>query len=344
MRRILIATVVVLMSLPATAAAGRGDAVRIKLEGVRHGAVLEGTVSLTATASSAAGIKRIEIEIAGQVVEAAEPPELEHTAEISYVWVTPFQIGSSDLALNGEYPVVARAITNGGAGAVTNPHVTVDNPAAPPTGLTATATSRGVELRWDTNPEPDLLGYQVERKRGGDFKAVARTAETVVVDPVGSGTYSYRVLAIRSSTVHAGGRASAPSQPVQITLADPRSGGDTDAAAGRIGTGGFGLGGRALGPAGLPLAARLPGQTGLPRPPGRERWGTFDKELPYEIPKGGIPLSAMRAGREAGSSTLIPPDGLRWMGAGALLIALAVLLRSVARRVGVAKGPSRLDL
>lgn len=346
MKRVALAALLLLATHAAPALAGPGDAVEVELEGLQRGAVIEGTLDLTAIASSAAGIKRIQITINDQLAKSVEPSGLKQSADLSYGWVTSLQVDSAELAPNGEYVVTATATANGGADGVATGRVIVDNPAATPQGVTSTVTSDGVSLTWDPNPEPDLLGYQIERGSGEEFEILGHTTDTAVVDPVGPGTYSYRVTAIRSSAARSSGRPSAPSTEVLVSIqGDPKGSPDREGLRGADGPAApRDLTGAALSaPQGLPSGAALPGAVGLPDlPTAGTALGTYEAELPYDIPEGGIPLSAQRAEAGGASYTLIPTDGLRWVAAGALLLALATLLRLFAQRLDTISGPSPL--
>ena len=344
MKRISLTALLLVAGSAVPAVAAPGDAVEVELKGVQRGSVVEGTLDLSATASSAAGIKRVQIAINGQVVESAEPSGIKQSAELGYGWVTSMEVDSTALAPNGEYEITALAVANGGADALATTKVIVDNPAATPTGVTATVQEDGVSLTWEPNPEPDLLGYQIERGSGSDFEVLGHTTDTSVIDPVETGSYSYRVTAIRSSAARTTGRPSAPSTEVFVSIQGRATGSSDDAglkgADGLRGSRGFNVGAGPIAPRGLPSGATLPGAVGLPDVPvAGEPWGTFEAELPYDIPKGGIPLSAKRATSDD-SWTLIPADGLRWVGAGALLVALATLLRLFAQRLDAIAGPA----
>jgi hypothetical protein len=333
---------ITVLALPASAAPG--DAVEVELKGIQRGAVVEGTMELSARASSPAGIKKIELAIGGRVVETVNPSGVKQQVDLPYSWVTSMKAGSSEPSPNGEYDIVATATANGGAGAVATTRVIVDNPAATPTGLVAGVTGRGVALSWDANPEPDLVGYQVERSVDGDFEILGETAEPSALDAVGPGTYSYRVTAIRSSAARSSGRPSAPSEPILVSIQGAAgSPGDNPPGKGTFTpTRGFKLEEGAIAPRGLPSTAGLPGAVGLPALPApAPKWGTYEAELPYEIPEGGISLSAQRAG-SGRDWTLLPSDGLRWVAAGALLLALASLLRLFAQRLDLIAGPPPL--
>lgn len=330
------------LALPASAAPG--DAVEIELSGVQGGAVVEGTMDLVAQATSAAGIKKVELAIGGEVVGTVTPSKVKQDAELSYDWVTSTGTRSTEPAPNGEYDIVAIATANGGADAVATKRVIVDNPAATPTGLTAAVTDDGVELSWDANPEPDLLGYQVERGVDGSFEILGETAQPSTLDAVGPGTYSYRVTAIRSSAARSSGRPSAPSEAILVSIEETAgSPGDSKPEADTfVPSRGFNVKGGSIAPRGLPSGASLPGAAGLPSLPApAPEWGTYESDLPYDIPEGGIPLSAQGAAPDRGW-TLLPSDGLRWVGAGALLLALAALLRLMAARLEAIAGPAPL--
>lgn len=347
MKRILAVAVLLLLAGQAVpAAAAPGDAVEVELKGVQRGSVVEGTLDLSATASSAAGIKRVQIAINGVVVESAEPSGIKQSAEVGYGWVTPMEVDPTALAPNGEYEITALAVANGGADALATTKVIVDNPAATPTGVVATVQDDGVALTWEPNPEPDLLGYQIERRSEGDFEVLGHTTDTSVLDPVGAGNYAYRVTAIRSSAARSTGRPSTPSAEVVVSIAGKAAGtSDTEGLQGADGlraSRGFKVSAGAIAPQGLPSGAALPGAVGLPEVPvAGVPWGTYEAELPYDIPKGGIPLSSKSASSDD-SWTVIPADGLRWVGAGALLLALATLLRLFAQRLDVIAGPAPL--
>jgi len=65
--------------------------------------------------------------------------------------------------------------------------------------------SKGVELRWDPSPAPDLAGYRVYRRRTGEAKPLVLTPELVnkpyFVDTqaVQGQTYYYSVTAVDDS-------------------------------------------------------------------------------------------------------------------------------------------------
>jgi len=78
-------------------------------------------------------------------------------------------------------------------------------PPSPPTDLVAFPLEEGMELRWSANPEPDVAGYQVYRRRVGEPEferlTVEPLGEVVYLDKgVSRGEeYDYRITAVDSS-------------------------------------------------------------------------------------------------------------------------------------------------
>ena len=338
------------------AAAAPAGAIKVDLDGIQRGAILEGAVSFKAKASSAAGIKKVEVLINGSLVAATEPSNYKQEAEVPYDWSTMFKRDSAEPAPNGEYEIKIIAVANGGADEQLTTKVVVDNAPAMPTDLVATAGTEQVQLTWSPNTEPDLLGYQIERIVAGEFVVVGETTETGYIDAVEPGEHEYRVVAVRNSVARSTGRPSLPSPEVTVTVAAPSTNQKGDPHFG-VGSGGISTGGRgrftvggdgSFAPRGLPSGAALPGSVGLPDLPtvaGQESPGAgiFEEELPYELPEGGVPLSASE--RELGTTwTLLPSDGLRWVALGSLMLATAALLRLLARRLEALAGPPELKL
>ncbi len=90
------------------------------------------------------------------------------------------------------------------------------SPPAAPAGLRAVASTATIELAWERNPEPDLVGYRVYRAASeGEFQPLAETGQNPSYSDqdVQSGKpYRYAVQAI-----DAGGNESPLSPPVAIT-------------------------------------------------------------------------------------------------------------------------------
>ena len=78
-------------------------------------------------------------------------------------------------------------------------------PPSPPTGIVATIQQQGVELRWEENPEPDILGYDVYRRQKGETEFIKMNPQPVTApffldESASPGkTYVYRLKAIDSS-------------------------------------------------------------------------------------------------------------------------------------------------
>lgn len=355
MRRAMVVAFACLVMAPAAAFAAPGDTVTIEVRGIQRGAVVEGTVPFEVEAASAAGIRRLEVSVGDTTVANVQPENLRQRVSARYEWATTMIAGSSELAPNGEYVVRARAVANGGASKDVSLRVLVDNPAGVPTGLNVSTSSGSVLLEWAPNPEPDILGYEVQRGDGTTFAPVAHSEATAFEDPVEPGTYSYRVVAIRHSAARSTGRPSLPSGPVEVTLAAEAGAGDGPGRnAGADGVPsrerdarGFEVGDSGFAPRGLPGGVSLPGRVGavgLPELPEAVEWGTFDKKLPYDIPEGGIPLSASADEAAGAPWDAIPPDAMRWIGAGALLLLIAAALLVTARRIEVAETDTKLEL
>lgn len=347
MRRLLVAAFVVgLMAPAAVSYAAPADTISINVKGIQRGAIVEGTVPFEVAASSAAGIKKLEVSISNTTIGLVEPNNWKQNVDLAYDWTTTQIVASTAIAPNGEYVVETRAVANGGASKESLVRVVVDNPAAVPTGFDALPTDNSVALEWDANPEPDILGYEVQRGDGTTFTTIATTTDTYYEDVAEPGTYNYRVIAVRNSAARSTGRASLPTEPVQATIkaVAPRGGGSNSAggALKAARTRGFKVEDSTFAPRGLPGGAALPGgigQVGLPDLPDAPlEWGTFEKKLPYELPDGGVPLAASDKADDP-VWKVIPADGMRWVGAGALLLIVAAGLRVLAKRIEVADPP-----
>lgn len=102
-------------------------------------------------------------------------------------------------------------------------HVTIDNlPPAAPTGLVATPSGANVQLTWNANTEPDLLGYLVfrdERIANAQGVVVGSLQPYAVVTTsypdlsLPDGPYTYTIIAIDKA-----GNISPPSLPASVTI------------------------------------------------------------------------------------------------------------------------------
>lgn len=334
---IVLGAAVLWIALPA----GAQRPIEVEITSPGEGQIVAGTIEVKARASAPTGVERAELTIDGTTVADAEPEVVKQEVVLTSSWNTAVGIGTSSPVANGEYVILMEATANGGASDKTSRRVFVDNPPRPPQGFTVLSPSGGrVTLDWTANREPDITGYIVERAQGDSWVTVVETGETTATESIGAGTHTYRVTASRSSPVN-GTIASAPSEPVAVTVAAaPRTfgSGGSGAARGSVhdrvkGTRierGDGFAGRGL-PSGVALPS-LSGSAGLPPLPELD-WGTYEQELPYELPAGGIPLEKGYRIAARVPWRIIPPDGLRWVAAGILSFVTAAILRFVAARV-----------
>ena len=337
---VLISMLVVGFASPALAQTGA----TARVTSPSDGAVVMGSVTASATGSASTGVRSIKLFIEGALVASKEPSDLRTSVDVSYGWNTgPLR--------NGWYQIRVEVAATGGGSAASHLNVKVDNAPSTPTNLAASVSDQTVALSWSPNPEPDITGYRIEVESGGTWSTFAQTQGTNYAAEVTPGSYQYRVIALRNSPTMADGRPSDPSAPVGLTVEAPPPetgggfGGGGGGGRGAVGGGDprvYGRDGaattrdvketsRAFSSGGLSFGGlSLPGQAGLPDLPGTQpfEWGTYKEKLPYSLPQGGIPLDAAPPRLAALSTTkIIPMDALRWVGAGALMIVLAVLLQ-----------------
>lgn len=309
------------------------------------GAVIVGSVNASASGSANTGVRSIKLFIEGALVASKEPSDLRTNVDVSYGWNTgPLR--------NGWYQIRVEVTANGGGSAASHLNVKVDNAPQPPSNFTSSVSDQTVSLSWSPNPEPDITGYRIEVANGDSWSTLTETQGTSYAAQVAPGSYQYRLVALRSSPTMSGGHPSAPSAPVAFTIEAPPPT-NTGGGFGSGGGGGHGATGggdprvygrdgaattrdvrataRNFSSGGLSFGGlSLPGQAGLPDLPGSQpfEWGTYKERLPYSLPQGGIPLDAAPPRLAALSTTrIIPMDALRWVGAGALMIVLAVFLQ-----------------
>lgn len=327
-------------------AALQQSGISVELHGVADNDVVRATVPLKANASATTGVRRLTVSIDGDVVAEVAPQSIRNRTEANYEWDTTRYITSDQPSRNRVYEVKVRAVSNGGAEDEVVAKVVVENPPATPTGLSASAKGNTISLRWDPNPEPDIIGYRVERFYGDEYVAAAVVETTSYSEKQDPGRYSYRVVALRHSERAEIGVASAPTPSVTASIAPPP--GSRGRNAGTVRVRGSGAGGekgvvtRRIGAGGLPSGAALPqrpGMSGLPDAPAALPWGTYKKRLPYKLPKGGIPIEAAPARTVREVWNVIPPDGLRWVALGLLILVLAALSRFAAWRLQLAAEP-----
>jgi fibronectin type 3 domain-containing protein len=90
-------------------------------------------------------------------------------------------------------------------------------PPAAPAGLAAVPSTASIELVWERNTEPNVIGYRIYRALGnGAFERLADAQElpTYSDHKIEAGkTYRYAVSAVKSNKVE-----SKLSDPVEVTL------------------------------------------------------------------------------------------------------------------------------
>lgn len=159
------------------------------------------------------------------------------SADIECIWDTTDTGGGR--SKNGEYRVKITA-TNAGRGLLApriEAHsgertVFVNNPATAPRNvrLSFSEVSRQVTVRWDANPEPDIVRYVVQERHAsepwktvGEAPANATSFVRRLSDP---GSYRYQVAAQRSDGSNNGTLQSSwsgpTSEPKEVVVPDPR--------------------------------------------------------------------------------------------------------------------------
>ncbi|MGH9126706.1 MAG: hypothetical protein ACRDZ8_18550, partial [Acidimicrobiales bacterium] len=237
-------------------------------------------------------------------------------------------------------------------------------PPAPPAGVKTTVNSDDtVTVSWNASPEPDLIGYQIQREGPGSpsWTVVNRfTAATVWTDTntTGSGFYSYEVFAIRpgasGGTSDALSAASSPTGVVVTLPVAPTVPGETttvapsttttvaQASPGGLNISAFLNGAKAAGalpPTPAPAAPKVTApQVVIPATPTTVAVpNTFAPTLPY-----GLPSSTVTTHAQGGNQVALPATSKSTSGsprpvaiyvAGGLLLCLLGLgLRTANRR------------
>jgi hypothetical protein len=317
-----------------------------------NGASVSGTISVSGQGKSDAGVEKVELYVAGLLVDSVSPSGIKNSAAVSYSWDTTRELGGGGIAPNGEYNITVKARSKTGSTAQSSIRVYVNNPASTPTGVSASASGNTITVTWNANPEPDITGYKVFR----DGAEVATVGSTSFSESLQPGTYSYAVAALRASPTN--GTIQSDTSAAASATIEPPPAPETPGGGGGLGGGGLGccggskggsqnkaggafnVGGTRLAPVGLPAAASLPqlpfaaGLPDLPDPNPRA-WGRFKETLPYDLPEDTgnvVPIEQFNIAARS-PDRIIPPDGLRWVAAGMLALATAFLLWFVGFRV-----------
>lgn len=316
------------------------------------GAIVSGSTSLRGSGSATTGVRAVYLYVDDTLVATREPSDLRQNVDIDYTWHTYYLPGSSQITPNGWYEISVRVVGVEGGEATATRNIRVDNGAAIPTGLAVNTNGKTVELTWNPNAEPDIVGYRVEADSGGGFTTLTTTSAARYSYTASPGAYSWRVIAIRRSETDPSGHASGPSEAVSASIAahaETRGGGG----ASRGGKGGGTAGEKKIfgdsnkkarafvratrqrfASLGISRAGiSLPGAAlGLPRlPDGEVEWGTYKAKLPYGMPQQDSPLAGEPVRLAARStSTVMPLDALQWLATGILMVIVAALLQFLA--------------
>lgn len=244
---------------------------------------------------------------------------------IAFTWNT-----STQTPYNGLYSISATAVSL--LGDVASAQVTqlsVNNPPATPSKVTAALSGGQPTISWAANPEPDITGYQVLRSTGGAYSPLATVDATTFNDttaPQGS-ALTYEVVAVRKSPLTNAGISSPPSSPTNPVTPAPV----------------------ALQPVTLPSIAP-PSPVAPPKLKPIVVGGnqvapidnTFAPNLPFNqaIPTTTETAPAITTGSVQALAGGEPPSGgtstaqkLRFIAAAALLIAVAAIIIRFARRL-----------
>jgi len=210
-RRALVAVLAIAALTYAAAPALAQAGVTAKLSGVSNGQTITGSVNLRGSASSSTGVTQIQILIDGSVVKQASYDGVKQDAAIEFDWATAS-------ARNGQYNIAVFAKGTGDSSDKSTASVNVDNGTSSPTGVNASHADGAVTISWNANPEPDIVGYDVERDSGSGWSVIQSVESPGYVDTPGAGTHTYRVTARRYSPTISGGRPSDPSSAVSASV------------------------------------------------------------------------------------------------------------------------------
>jgi hypothetical protein len=352
--------IVLIGALPAAALAD----VNAKLSGISNGQTVTGSVTVKGSASATTGVDKISISISGSIVKTQNFQGIQPNASTTHSWNTSFYT-------NGEYIVKVTAASKAGGTDSDSARALVDNAPAPVTGMSGSHNGGTVTLSWNPNSEADLIGYRVSRggtslgqtsetsitdQPGGgthSYSVVAVRRSPTQPDGKTGGADSTSVTVPEAAAGNgsgsgsgggSGGGSNGSSVPGYGQTSGKKGSSGSSGSGGPSGApgygGGFTVGGKSLSGIGLPNNLTLPGPrltpgSGSIAAPNDE---TFSEELPYDLQNGRDgQLQTERPGGNnvaaLSDSTLIPPDGLRWVAAGLWLLVTAALLKFLERRV-----------
>ncbi|MGH9008860.1 MAG: hypothetical protein ACRDYF_03330, partial [Acidimicrobiia bacterium] len=255
MRKISLAVGAALLAVgPVTArpAQAQENAAYVTWQSPNDGARLSGqTVHIKAKAGYYGGVKSWAVEVLapedadypgyGTVCEQTESRS-PAAVNIDCVWDTTAYPNDGGPAQNRPYVVRITTQGNAQSGTVSNgrppgPHsedrnVTVSNPVSAPRDvrLGFVESTRKATVRWQPNPEPDIVSYVVQERVGdGPWKHVGQAGGKVTSftrNLSAPGTYRYQVAALRAAgddneTIQSAWSGPAV-EPKQIVVAEPK--------------------------------------------------------------------------------------------------------------------------
>jgi hypothetical protein len=155
--------------------------------------------------------------------EGVDWSKTEAGPSVTFSWKTP------ELLWNGPYAARVDVQSPAGRRIVTRAFAIVVPP-LPPAEVRATQAGEGVTVSWAKNPEPDVVGYLVQRAEpSGAFQQISNgvvpatkgVARPSFVDHPPAGDWRYNVVALRQGAKKGEGLASNPSAATSVTYTPP---------------------------------------------------------------------------------------------------------------------------
>lgn len=195
--------------LGAALPAGAQTGTSATLSGAANGQAVQGSLGLTASGSSSTGIKKLTLTINNNTVKSQDYGGVAQSQSFSFTWNT-------SAYANGDYTVKVIAESNGG-NATDSKRLLVDNAPSTPTGVTASVADGVVNVTWNANPEPDILGYRVTR----DGTSLGQVGGTSLTDQPSPGDHSYSVTAVRRSPTQGERAGGSSSTSINVPVPPP---------------------------------------------------------------------------------------------------------------------------
>ncbi|RLC55775.1 MAG: hypothetical protein DRI30_06990, partial [Chloroflexi bacterium] len=168
------------------------------------GAMVGGIVEIRGTANSVDDFKEYRLYLGPGL--APSNWQLLRQSPVAIIADLLFELDTSSLSEAAVYSLKLEAEDINGNQSQATTHITIDNqPPAAPTGLVTIGNNTAVNLSWNANSEPDLLGYIVFRNERianstgiviGDLKPFAVTAANYSDLALADGLFKYTVAAI----------------------------------------------------------------------------------------------------------------------------------------------------